>query len=132
MTKITLTEKEYEIMQILWKNEKPMLASEVMKQVSRASNNSIHHLLNRLMDRGLVRVAGNIKVVKAQSRLYAPALTAVEYLAFQSTEIFKNTTKSYNVKDYLVSLVKKNKNKTDDIIAEVKSFLEEYEKGLAE
>ena len=81
MLKIILTEKEYEIMQILWKSEKPMLASEVMKQAKSASNNSIHHLLNRLMEKGFVKVAGNIKVVKAQSRLYAPALSAPDYLS---------------------------------------------------
>ncbi|MBR6401556.1 MAG: BlaI/MecI/CopY family transcriptional regulator [Firmicutes bacterium] len=130
MTKVTLTEKEYEVMEILWKSEKPMLASEVTKKVSRASGNSTHHLLNRLMEKGVVKVAGNVKIVKAQSRLYAPAYTTAEYIAIQAGEIFKATTGKFDVKDMLACLVKKNKNKNDEIINEIKAFIDEYEKGI--
>ena len=67
MSKINLTEREYEIMQILWQNSKPMLASEIMKAADNTSNNSVHHILNKLMEKELVKVVGNVKIVKSQS-----------------------------------------------------------------
>ena len=130
MAKMVLTEKEYEVMEILWKNAKPMLASEVTKQVSHASGNSTHHLLNRLMEKGAVKVAGNVKIVKAQSRLYAPAYTTAEFAAIQAAEIFKATTGQFDVKDMLACLVKKNKNRNEEIVQEIRDFIDEYEKGI--
>lgn len=127
MSNIIFTEKEYEIMQILWQNQKPMLASDIMALTKQASKNSVHNILNKLMERGLVKVAGNVKIVKSQSRLYAPAISAVEYIAIQSGEIFKSTTKKFDLKNYLLCLTKKNKNKNDEIINEIKSFIAEYE-----
>lgn len=128
MAKINLTEKEYEVLQILWQNPKPMLASDIMAEISNASHNSVHHILNKLMGKGLVKVVGNVKVVKSQSRLYAPAMSVAEYIAVQSGEIFKSTTKNFDLKNFLLCLTKKNKNKNDEIISEIKSFIEEYER----
>lgn len=127
MAKINLTDKEYEVMEILWQNNAPMLASDVMNYVVKTSEASVHHILNKLMDRGLVKVAGNIKVVKAQSRLYAPAVSPAEYIAMQSLEIFKTTTRKIDVKDYLMFLTKKAKNKNTEIVKEIKEFIDEYE-----
>lgn len=130
MSKINLTEKEYEIMQILWQNSRPMLASDIMEAAENTSSNSVHHILNKLMEKGFVKVAGNIKVVKSQSRLYAPTVSAVEYIAMQSGEIFKHTTKKFDLKNFLLCLTKKNKSKNDEIISEIKSFIEEYENEI--
>lgn len=130
MSKINLTEREYEIMQILWQNSKPMLASEIMKAADNTSNNSVHHILNKLMEKELVKVVGNVKIVKSQSRLYAPAISVVEYVAVQSGEIFKSTTKKFELKNYLLCLTKKNKSRNEEIISEIKSFIDEYENEI--
>ena len=128
MTKVTLTEREYEVMQILWKNGKPMLASEVNRALNIASGNSTHHLLNRLMEKGVVKVAGNIKIVKAQSRLYAPTYSAAEYMALLSSELYKAIGGEIDVKTYLLFLAKKNKNKNTEILNAAKEFVEEIKK----
>lgn len=130
MSKINLTEREYEIMEILWQSKKPMLASDIMEAAENTSGNSVHKILNKLMEKGLVKVAGNVKVVKSQSRLYAPAVSAVEYIAIQSGEIFKSTTKKFDLKNFLLCLTKKNKSRNDEIINEIKSFIEEYESEI--
>ena len=126
MNRVILTEKEYEVMAILWKNKKPMLASEVTKAVNTASGNSTHHLLNRLMEKGAVKVAGNVKIVKAQSRLYTPAVSIAEFSASQTSELYKAAAENIDVKDFLTYLVKKNKPKSNELIADIKQFIEEY------
>ena len=128
MNRVILTEKEYEVMEILWKNKKPMLASEVTKSVSMASGNSTHHLLNRLMEKGAVKVAGNVKIVKVQSRLYTPSLSVPEFCAVQSSDLFKSTDADIDIKEFLACFLKKNKDKSDDLLKEIKSFTEEYKK----
>lgn len=130
MSKINLTEREYEIMEILWQSQKPMLASDIMEVAENTSGNSVHKILNKLMEKGFVKVAGNVKVVKSQSRLYAPAISAVEYIAIQSEEIFKSTTKKFDLKNFLLCLTKKNKSRNNEIIDEIKSFIEEYENEI--
>ncbi len=128
MNRVILTEKEYEVMEILWKNKKPMLASEVTKSVSTASGNSTHHLINRLMEKGVVKVAGNVKIVKAQSRLYSPSISVAEFAASQSAELFKSTVEDIDIKEFLTCFIKKNKNKSEDLLNNIKRFVEEYSK----
>ena len=128
MNRAILTEKEYEVMEILWGNKKPMLASEITKSVSMASGNSTHHLLNRLMEKGVVKVAGNVKIVKAQSRLYMPAFTVAEFAAMQTAGLFKATSDKIEIKEFLNYLLKKNKVCADELLDEIKAFTEEYSK----
>ncbi|MDO5389453.1 MAG: BlaI/MecI/CopY family transcriptional regulator [Clostridia bacterium] len=130
MSKVNLTEREYEVMEILWRNPKPMLASDIMEVTKSTSNNSVHHILNKLMEKGFVKVAGNVKVVKSQSRLYAPAVSAMEYIVMESDEIFKSTAKKFDLKSFLFCLTKSNKSnkgRNDEIINDIKNFIEEYE-----
>ncbi len=130
MNRAILTEKEYEVMEILWKNKKPMLASEITKSVSMASGNSTHHLLNRLMEKGVVKVAGNVKIVKAQSRLYMPAFTVAEFAALQTSALFKATSDKLDIKEFLNCLLKKNKAVSEELTNEIKAFLDEEKREI--
>lgn len=132
MEKIHLTERDYEVMQILWKNQRPMLASDIMALTKSTSKNSVHNILNKLMEKGLIKVAGNVTIVKAYSRLYAPTVSAIEYAAMQSDEIFKSSSDEFALKNFLLCLAKKNKGKNDEILSEVKDFISEYENDIEE
>lgn len=127
MDKIILTEKEYEIMTILWKNKKPLLASYIGKSSNNISSNSVHHLLNNLMRKGLVKVAGSIRVVKSQSRLYAPAMSIVEYFTIQSIQMFKETSNKFDLKSYLYCLTNANPDNSSEMLKEIKDFIIEFE-----
>ena len=121
-----LTAKEYEVMTVLWQGGEPMLASAILEKTKTVSSNSIHHLLNSLVEKGYVRVAGTIIVVKVASKLYLPAVSAAEYGAMQLSEIFKLTAKG-SLRSILMCFIKRNKSKNAEIMAELREFLDEYD-----
>ena len=64
-----LTKKEHEIMKILWTSEKPMLISEIHSSVKNVAGNSVHPMINNLINKGYIKVMGNVRVVKTPSSL---------------------------------------------------------------
>lgn len=126
-----LTSKEYELMKVLWDSERPLLISDILAATKNIAENSLHPMINSLMKKGYVKVVGNMKVARTQSRLYAPAFTIDEYAAQQLNSIFKTTGKSMNVSGLLTYFLKHNKKKSNEnFINELQKFIDDYkEKG---
>ncbi|MGN1319207.1 MAG: BlaI/MecI/CopY family transcriptional regulator [Lachnospirales bacterium] len=120
-----LTPREYEVMRILWDNNKPMLISDIVPLTKTISEKSIHSIINNLLLVGYVKVTGRVMVVKKPSRLYAPAVTLDEYAVIQSKEIYKSANSKLNLKSFLQCLVNKDKKNKDEIIKEIEEFLYE-------
>lgn len=88
MDRMHLTKSEEELMGVLWQADKPLSKSEI---VARAYNRSwrvsyIHSLLNSLMHKGLIKIAGEITVRRRPARLYMPALSPEEYGLIEMTD----------------------------------------------
>lgn len=122
-----LTKKECEIMKILWDSDRPLLISEIMAKADKIATNSLHPMIKQLIKSGYIRVAGYVRVSKTRSRLYAPAINIDEYAAMQMKEIGKVSNRKLNWNNILSYFVKHNK-KDDNVIAELKEFIETYEK----
>ncbi|MCD7905814.1 MAG: BlaI/MecI/CopY family transcriptional regulator [Clostridiales bacterium] len=117
-----LTAKEYELMQILWGADKPLLISEINKNTKTISENSLHHILNSLMDKGFVKVVGSVKIVKGPSRLYAPAVTVTEYAVAKTKDIFKTNNKKFDLSSFVLCLMKKDRS--GSVLNELKDIIE--------
>lgn len=124
--KYHLTNKEYEIMKILWDSGKPMLISDILLKADKIADNSLHPMIKNLINNGFIKVVGNMKVVKTTSRLYAPAITIDEYAAMQLEGIMKTSNKKLDFKNVLAYFAKRNKKSNNDVIAEVEEFIKEY------
>lgn len=122
-----LTKKECELMKILWGSDKPLLISEIIDKADKIAANSLHPMIKRLIKNGYIRVAGYIRVSKTKSRLYAPAINIDEYAAMQIEKIEKISSRKLNWNNILTYFVKHNK-KDENVIAELKEFIEKYEK----
>lgn len=88
-----LSPKEYEIMTIFWSIDKPLTVSEVLQHRKEGtwSANSIHPLLNKLLENGYIGVCGSQKVAKVNSRLYEAKISLSDYVTNQVSEVL--TTK---------------------------------------
>lgn len=88
MTKhaFNLTKNEAEIMEVMWKAERPLSRSEIIDlspdRTWKAS--SFHILLNSMLQKGAVRVVGFVLNTKKYARTFAPAVTAAEYTVLQA------------------------------------------------
>lgn len=82
-----LTKNELQIMQVLWREGKPLLRSEILAAcVDRTwKDGSIHILLNSLIAQGAIKEAGYGRSGKSIGRMYAARISAAEY--FIETDI---------------------------------------------
>ena len=80
-----LTKSESEIMDLMWKEGRPLSRSEIIDLTPdrRWKPASIHILLNSMLDKGAIEVAGFIQSTKNYARTFTPTLTADEYAILQ-------------------------------------------------
>lgn len=80
-----LTKNEREIMELLWREKRPLSRSEIIAlSVNRSwKANSIHILLNQLLDKGAIEVNGFVKTGKNYGRTFTAALTEQQYQVMQ-------------------------------------------------
>ena len=117
-----LTNKEYEIMKILWDSDRPLLISEILPKADNIADNSLHPMIKKLIKNGFIKVVGNVRVVKTTSRLYAPAISVDEYAAMQLENIFKTSNKKLNLGNMVAYFAKHHKN-DDNVMSELEDFI---------
>ena len=80
-----LTKSENEIMNLMWKEGRPLSRSEIIELIPERSWKpaSIHILLNSMLDKNAIEVAGFVQSTKNYARTFMPTLTADEYAVLQ-------------------------------------------------
>ena len=123
-----LSPKEYEIMTIFWSIDKPLTVSEILQHRKEGtwSANSIHPLLNKLLENGYIGVCGSQKVAKVNSRLYEAKISLSDYVTNQVSEVFDNETNKFNVSSFLSGLLGGDKENDKEIISELEKWLDDY------
>ena len=113
-----LTKSEVEIMEVLWKEGKPLTSSDI---ISLSDNRTwkksyVHLLLNSLLSKDMIEVVGFVKTTKNYARTFDVKISKEEYSVEQFTNMksFKETaliTKTDNseIIGELEKLVKKRK-----------------------
>ncbi len=86
-----LTKSEEQIVELLWNFDEPLTSSEIIRNsVDKTWKDSyVHLLINSLMEKGVIEVAGFKKATKNYARTFKPTMSREEYL-------FLNLTKSKN------------------------------------
>ena len=76
-----LTKSELEVMNVLWKAERPLSRSDILNlsEDKTWKDNSIHILLNGMLKKGAICEDGFVRSGKVWGRLYAPAVSIGEY-----------------------------------------------------
>ena len=116
-----LSPKEYEIMTIFWSMDKPLTASEILQHRKEGTwaANSIHPLLNKLLENGYIVVCGSQRVAK---------VSLSDYITNQVSEVFENETNKFNVSSFLSGLMGGDQEKDEEIISELENWLDDYSK----
>lgn len=80
-----LTKSENEIMELLWSEGRPLSRSEIIDLTPDRTWKpaSIHILLNSMLDKGAIEVAGFVQSTKNYARTFSPTVTADEYAVLQ-------------------------------------------------
>lgn len=83
-----LTKSEEQIIELLWNCGEPLTSSEIIKNsVGKTWKDSyVHLLINSLMDKGIIEVAGFKKATKNYARTFKPTMSREEYLLLSLTK----------------------------------------------
>ncbi len=91
-----LTKRDQDIMEILWRCEKPIAVFEIQKEIPELSKNSIQQILKRLLDKDYVYVANISQNKKALMREYLPSITKEQYFSLSlDTKTFLQLSASF-------------------------------------
>ena len=76
-----LSQNEFKIMQLLWQKDRPLSRPEIIDMVpDRDWNpNSIHLILNNMIEKGVIRVEGMTRCGRGYGRTYAAEISNLEY-----------------------------------------------------
>jgi len=120
-----LTNSEKQIMEVLWKSDVPLSSHDIILSSSDKTwkNSSVHLLLNSLLDKELIEVAGFEKRAKNYARVFKPTLSYVDYIL---TVLTKNSDKEKRAE--LLSKLIKQENDTEllkDIMMGIQNRLQQ-------
>lgn len=98
-----LTENEFNILQLMWDEGRALSRPEIIeKSPDKDWNpNSIHLILNNMIDKGVLCVDGLTRCGRGYGRTYAPTMSQMEYAALQTI----SATPKFDNGDRLVGIV---------------------------
>ena len=74
-----LSKRELDVMNVLWAEDKPLIASEIPERQPELSINTVQSVLKKLLQRGFIEVAQIVQSGTVLSRSYVPVITPEEY-----------------------------------------------------
>ena len=89
-----LSPNEFKIMQLLWKEERPLSRPEIIEMIPERdwNPNSIHLILNNMIEKGVIRVDGMTRCGRGYGRTYAATVNNLEYAVL----LLKEATQELN------------------------------------
>lgn len=91
-----LTKSENEIMELMWKEGRPLSRSEIIDLTPERTwkPSSIHILLNSMLEKNAIEVAGFIQSTKNYARTFSPCVSANAYAIMQikSSPVFSQNS----------------------------------------
>lgn len=118
-----MSNREMDVMNILWQAEEPLTASAITKSREELSINTVQVVLKNLKKKSYVNIADIVYSGTVLSRAYQAAISKVTYI---STQVLEDKRLS---KDVLAALIA---NETDlKLIAELEEILRERKNQLS-
>lgn len=101
--KTPLSPNEFKILQLFWKVNRPLSRPEIIELTPNRdwNPNSIHLMLNNMIEKGVIQVAGMTRCGKGYGRTYAATMTNLEY----AVSILQEVTPEYSADERLLGLL---------------------------
>lgn len=128
-SRFKLTNRELDILNILWTAEKPLLASDIPKIDNSISINTAQAVLRKLLKKNLIEVADIVYSGTVLSRSYQPTISSNDFSLQQFVKQFQNLNKSISTPSIVATLLGHEKNEKI-VIEELEKMLKERKKLL--
>lgn len=119
-----LSKRELDVMNVLWAEGKPLIASEIPDRRPELSINTVHSVLKKLLQRGFIEVAQIVQSGTVLSRSYTPTITSEEYaVRYMTSEVFAFDKLASKV-SFLSALFDSSEN-DEELIQELEKLIQE-------
>lgn len=128
-SKIFLTEREMDVMRILWESKNPLVASDITKINESLSNNTVQAVVRKLLEKGYIKVADIVYSGTVLTRSYTPTISKKELMVQQFVSQFRKEEVDVPIPGLVATLLKHEKNEKE-VIEQLEELLEERKKSL--
>ncbi|MBR4732502.1 MAG: BlaI/MecI/CopY family transcriptional regulator [Lachnospiraceae bacterium] len=127
--KMQVSHNEYFIMELFWKEDRPLTRAEILKgTVGRSWNPaSVHLIINNMLSKNLIKITDESK---KYGRTYESIMTQDEYLRQCIDESLPGKTKQYKLMSIVMALVNME-GITEEDIRKLEAMLEEKREELS-
>lgn len=87
MNQLTVSDRELEILDILWNSIQPMTAKDIQRSNPSLAMSTIQNILKKLLSRKIIQVDDIIQSGKVLTRSYVPALSKEELIIRQYSDL---------------------------------------------
>lgn len=125
--KTRLTKSEMEIMEVLWDEGKALTSAEIIQKSKEKEwkDSSVHLLINSLLKKKVVTVAGFKKTTKNYARTFVPVEGKEQFLVGQVIDNKITSDAKKRIYSYIIE-----KENNPEMIKYVEKLLEERKKEL--
>lgn len=123
--------RELDVLNILWKSDDPMMATDIVNSRIGLTQSTVTAVLRKLLNEGLVEVAGITHSGRVLSRTYRPTEASRELILKDFTDTYNSFRSVISAPVMCAAIL--NAAETPQArkaeIAELKTLLAEYEKN---
>lgn len=123
--------RELDVLNILWKSEEPMMATDIVNAGQGLTQSTVTAVLRKLLHANLVEVVGVTHSGKVLSRTYRPTESSRDIILQDFTESYTCFRDIISKSSLFAALLKTNNDPKEiaQDISELKSMLKEYEQA---
>lgn len=120
-----LSTNEFKILQVLWEEGRSLSRPEIIERTPDKdwNPNSIHLILNNMIEKGVLCVDGLTRCGKGYGRTYAPTMTQMEYAANQAMDATPDCTPDERLLGVVSALIE-NEHISNKTISELEKLLQ--------
>lgn len=130
--KFKLTPREIDVLNILWSNNEPLIASDIAKKGNNLSINTVQAVLRDLLNKKLIEVADIVYSGTVLTRSYRPLITEQDLMMKELKNQFKKIDKNVISIPSIVTFLIESEKDEKLIIEELEKLLLERKKSLYE
>lgn len=106
MSYFALSETELDILQIMWEKKQALSRPEILAELPDKdwNPNSIHQVLNSMMKKNVLKVAGMARCGRVYGRTYEPSITREDLIASDVARILPQSSPSERAMGVLAAL----------------------------
>ena len=125
--KTRLTKREFAVMEVLWDEGEELTSAEIIQKSKEREwkDSSIHLIINSLLRKKVVTVAGFKKTTKNYARTFVPVETREQFLVGQIIDDKTTTEDKKGIYSYIIG-----KESDPELINYIEKLLEERKKEL--